>query len=296
MHLDVFTAVVVAGISSFIMSLAMLAAARSYATRVPGMNNWVWACASQTIGWLMIALRGVIPDWLSIYGGNLILAGSFLNYFFSLKEFREQPYHKWRWYLLLPVLLLLFIYFTEIKPDIAIRTDIIGVIAFIISVACTRLLLERDHGSLPFSHWFAACVFSLSALVSIGRVAYLVFVAPPMSSVFARNPATDIILIWCCLQVCLLTFSFMLMCNDKASADLSQAIREIKTLTGLLPICSQCKMIRDDEGSWRQVEAYVQEHSDAEFSHSICPDCIERLYPGLLTAPPTNDNYLTRKA
>jgi PAS domain S-box-containing protein len=60
-----------------------------------------------------------------------------------------------------------------------------------------------------------------------------------------------------------------------------QAEAEIKTLRGLLPICASCKKIRDDRGYWHQVEVYVRDHSEADFSHSICPDCAKKLYPGL---------------
>ncbi len=59
---------------------------------------------------------------------------------------------------------------------------------------------------------------------------------------------------------------------------LKGALNEIKTLSGLIPICANCKKIRDDKGYWQQVEQYVKKHSDAEFSHSICPDCVGELY------------------
>lgn len=60
---------------------------------------------------------------------------------------------------------------------------------------------------------------------------------------------------------------------------LRKAISELKTLSGLLPICSYCKKIRDDQGYWQQVEAYIAEHSEAGFSHSICPECLTEHYP-----------------
>lgn len=60
-----------------------------------------------------------------------------------------------------------------------------------------------------------------------------------------------------------------------------QAQAEIKVLSGLLPICSSCKKIRGDDGGWRQIEVYVQSHSEAEFTHGICPDCVKKLYPEL---------------
>ncbi len=58
-----------------------------------------------------------------------------------------------------------------------------------------------------------------------------------------------------------------------------EALANIKVLWGLLPICANCKKIRDDGGYWTQLEAYIQSHSEADFSHSICPDCLSMLYP-----------------
>jgi two-component system, cell cycle sensor histidine kinase and response regulator CckA len=63
-------------------------------------------------------------------------------------------------------------------------------------------------------------------------------------------------------------------------AHLNEMLSKVKTLSGLLPICASCKKIRDDHGYWQKLETYVREHSGAEFSHSICPDCMQRLYPG----------------
>ena len=54
---------------------------------------------------------------------------------------------------------------------------------------------------------------------------------------------------------------------------------EVKVLRGLLPICASCKQIRDDKGYWHKIEAYIRDHSEAEFSHGICPKCAEKLYP-----------------
>jgi hypothetical protein len=62
----------------------------------------------------------------------------------------------------------------------------------------------------------------------------------------------------------------------KANSDLTRALAEVKTLSGLVPICCYCKKIRDDDGFWSQLERYLQEHSNAQFSHGICPDCEKR--------------------
>ena len=61
--------------------------------------------------------------------------------------------------------------------------------------------------------------------------------------------------------------------------ELRQALDQIKTLRGIVPICASCKKIRDDQGFWNQVEVYVHDHTEADFSHGICPECMKKLYP-----------------
>ena len=65
-------------------------------------------------------------------------------------------------------------------------------------------------------------------------------------------------------------------------AELQQALAEVRTLSGLLPICAHCKRIRDAESEWVRVEDYVEQRSAAQFSHGVCPECLDEFYPGLL--------------
>jgi hypothetical protein len=67
--------------------------------------------------------------------------------------------------------------------------------------------------------------------------------------------------------------------RERLVDELQDALARVKTLSGLLPICSSCKKIRDDRGYWTQVEGYITEHTQAQFSHGICPDCLTKLYP-----------------
>jgi PAS domain S-box-containing protein len=69
--------------------------------------------------------------------------------------------------------------------------------------------------------------------------------------------------------------------REKLIAELQEALNKIKTLSGLVPICASCKKIRDDKGYWNQLESYIQEHTEAEFSHGLCPDCLKKLYPDI---------------
>jgi len=67
----------------------------------------------------------------------------------------------------------------------------------------------------------------------------------------------------------------------KEKEKLEEALAEVKKLSGLLPICMHCKKIRDDKGYWKQIEVYIQNHSDAKFSHSICQECAKKHYPDI---------------
>ena len=69
--------------------------------------------------------------------------------------------------------------------------------------------------------------------------------------------------------------------RQRLMTELKTALDHIKQLQGMLPICSECKKIRDDKGYWNRIESYISRHSEVEFSHGICPDCAKKLYPEL---------------
>jgi len=67
--------------------------------------------------------------------------------------------------------------------------------------------------------------------------------------------------------------------REQLISELREALAKVKQLSGLLPMCASCKKIRDDKGYWNQLEAYISDHSEADFSHGICPECVKELYP-----------------
>ena len=83
------------------------------------------------------------------------------------------------------------------------------------------------------------------------------------------------------------------MCSSDLEAvqEREQALEEVKILRGSLPICSYCKKIRNDTGAWTQMEAYIRDHSEAEFSHGLCPECAKKVYQELLEGKEPEDVY-----
>jgi hypothetical protein len=76
-----------------------------------------------------------------------------------------------------------------------------------------------------------------------------------------------------------------LRAREKLNTELFEMIAQIKRLEGLLPICAACKQIRNERGEWELMEKYITAHSEAQFSHSVCPECAQRLYPQYLEEP-----------
>ena len=86
--------------------------------------------------------------------------------------------------------------------------------------------------------------------------------------------------------------------RERLIDDLQDALANIKTLTGLLPTCASCRRIQNSKGNWEQMEFYIQKHSEAKFSHGICPECAKRLYPDIYDAIVQNqgpEGELTQK-
>ena len=83
--------------------------------------------------------------------------------------------------------------------------------------------------------------------------------------------------------------------NEELISKLREALDKVKTLSGFLPICASCKKIRDDQGYWNQIESYITHHSEAVFSHGICPDCAQKLYPEYFSPDNPPDPKKTRE-
>ena len=104
----------------------------------------------------------------------------------------------------------------------------------------------------------------------------------------------EIVIVGLFLTVCFAVYAWRRLREVRAyegflqrqNQELKKALQEIKTLQGLVPICACCKKIRDDKGYWHQVESYLSAHTSADFTHSICPECAQRLYPELNISRP----------
>ena len=174
--------------------------------------------------------------------------------------------------------------------------------AFFVGMAFVlRVTLDPLWGNrLPFGTFFLAQL-AIAQLVPEGAfiVAMLsgfiladwYFVAPRHSLVIDGTVSQLNAVFFFFLNLVVLFFSSRArkaLARERAMHDeLLDALSNIKVLEGLLPICASCKKIRDGQGSWNQLELFIRNHSAADFTHSICPDCVKALYPELRMEPET---------
>ena len=134
------------------------------------------------------------------------------------------------------------------------------------------VLLSLRHGQRRFTVMMA--VFC-SVLTIIGF-----FFSPPGGEMWKvlANRALALFAIWV-TAVLTLQRKALEEKRDQAIREREEALTQVKILQGFLPTCASCKKIRDDQGAWNQMEVYIRNHSEAKFSHGICPDCARKLYP-----------------
>jgi hypothetical protein len=123
---------------------------------------------------------------------------------------------------------------------------------------------------------FTILVAVISSVFTIGAYVYKPPVAEMWKVVFNRVLA--LFAIWVTASLGLQRKNIEEK-RERAVREREQALGDVKILRGLLPICASCKKIRADDGYWTQIEAYIGDHSEAEFSHGVCPECAQRLYP-----------------
>ncbi len=171
---------------------------------------------------------------------------------------------------------------------------------------------KAEHWRILVILALAACIFALDILTPKGVSGEVLYVGLVLVALWSPRPRLIILvatgtsaltilgfflsppggLVWMAIVNRVLTTSaiwivaFLALLHHREAQEreqlilqLQEALAQVKTLRGLLPICASCKKIRDDRGYWSQIETYIGDRSDAEFTHGLCPECAKKLYP-----------------
>ncbi len=258
-----------------------------------GFGLWTIGSASLAVSLLAMLLRGVIPESLSIFVTNGSFLAAMMLYYAGMRRFMGQrPMSQW-WFILSIVVAVLIFFFFYVHNSMIWRTLIISWAAAALQFAIAGLLLRRSPQNQSI---FCSIIGSLFFLTGVAFVIRGVWVfSEPHFHILKNSPAHVGFFIG--MLACQVgeTLAFIMLQNERMEAEILEAqarlhttieelraaLSEVKTLSGYLPICASCKKIRDDKGYWSALERYIEERSDALFSHGICPDCVRKLYPKL---------------
>jgi hypothetical protein len=256
---------------------------------------WVYATVIMGFGAVLLAFRGVIPVGLSILAGNVAYPAGGVFLLLGTRRFLELPGSgKALW--AIPLLTLLGMSFFYWVQDIAaIRGIVMSLGLASVSLPTAWLLWRHAPANSKALYYFTSFALTLLNIALPARSVLWLLLAPE-AQLFTHHASQTVYLLIAMFSQIAWSFGFVMMNSQRmedelrqsrsdlsaANHDLEKALKEVRQLGGLLPICTRCKKIRDSEDYWHQVEEYISSHSAAQFSHSICPDCMKELYPDLM--------------
>ncbi len=260
----------------------------------PGFGLWVASTFFVAAGYFSSLLRLAGPEFLSIALNNLFFTLTALFRLAGVVRFlKDRRIHR-AWYFVVPLSELTAISYLYLAVDwFAMRVLILSLLLTSIAVAMAYVFFKhRMAGSALLYRGMGWLCLSFGAIFMIRAVTLF---SARTSDMFTPQIGQQLYLLAIVLIEIAWSMGFLMM-NSKRMEDelrasqdtlthtvskLEKSLAEIKTLSGLLPICAHCKKVRNDQGYWQQIEVYVTEHSSADFSHGICPDCARKLYPEL---------------
>ena len=285
MNLDVRTMYMAMAANSFIVAMALFI---SHAGRFrrDGTLTWTVGWVFQGAFWILLGLRGVIWDFVSIVVTSTFLPVSFSLLYAAVREFQGRAYN--RKTLLLPpaATFVFFWYFSTVVNNVSFRIIFISLMSILQITAIVWALFRDTPIQERRSCRLTGFALLVMAVLWFNRLLEAFTVSYGHLSVLEATTFRNASVMAALGTVILSGIGFILMIQERAEEErekliheLQDALANVKTLRGLLPICSYCKKIRDDKGYWNRLESYIRDHSGAEFTHGICPECLKKLYP-----------------
>jgi hypothetical protein len=295
MTLDVSTLIICNALTGFLLGIYCLLYSFRQQT-CPGFRCWIAAFFLLAAGFGALLARGPLPVWPSIILVNgCFMAVGLLRLDGSLRFLRGKTLSAWA-YLAIPALVVLNSYVHLADDSLRMRTLLFSIfISTSFFVAGRVYLLNRRTSNRGL---YVTC--GLTLLLYGGLLlarAIFIFLKPTILSkeLFSGLLTYDpfflaAFLLETTLGICILLLNsnwlerVLLYSREELKvslAELETVLSELKVLRGILPICASCKKIRDTSGTWTPVETYIHAHSEADFTHGMCPDCSKEFYPGI---------------
>ncbi len=244
----------------------------------PGFGLWTWAALASSASFVLLSFRQILPDFFTIIIADIlaVLAGILIAR--GLAKFCGRPQANW---LDLTILVAFTAYLLIFQPGLQARIVTVSFALSLIYLRATLLTVGPVARLLGEQNLLLVLCLGIVSLWCLVRAIVTWLWGDQSIHLMSVGPYHGLTFLIMIMGNIVMMVSLISLNSRRLENDLTSAMNEIKTLRGIIPICANCKKIRDDRGFWQQVESYVRERSDAEFTHSICPDCVEMLYPEL---------------
>lgn len=290
MHLEVETILVMDSLTTVFLVFVLLFFRRHQKT-YPGFGFWIAGMVVAAVAHVAVLLRNVdllLPSVILNNGAYVLAVILRLD---GVRRFMRGASLPAAWYLLPVAVAAYATWFTLVDDSISQRSLglslAVAVVAFIVAYELVRY---APAGARPLYRVGGA----MTALFGVGVLVRAVqWSLSPTQGIFDGGSVNLTVAVTVLLYEMGWGFMFLMMNSQRLESELrgsqgelqgavdrlEKARSEVKVLAGLLPICASCKSIRDDKGYWTQIEAYIATHSEARFSHGVCPSCMTSLYP-----------------
>ncbi|HOI74547.1 MAG TPA: hypothetical protein PLO63_10400 [Syntrophales bacterium] len=276
--LDMRTLIFVSGFTSLVLFFCMLYIWEHQQT-YPGFLRWTFASLLNAAGMILISQRNIITDVLSIIVADVLLLAAMMLITSGLSLFATRNPRNRSYAATMALFLVFILCFTYLWPSYPLRVIVYSLVQASLCLLAAYILYRHLPAVIPgrdmtFSWFFIFCsVFPILRAVST-------FMGPQEPAEVLSVGLINQVVILVGLEVYVIVDIGLIILNgQRINHELKTAREEIKTIAGFIPICASCKKIRDDEGSWNQLEAYLSQRIDVSFSHGLCPECAQKLYP-----------------
>jgi len=276
---DMRTVALFSGLISFVLCFCMLFIYISRKT-YKGFLFWVIASFLNALGLMLLSLRSYLPDFITIVTANTLIISSAGFNAYGLEVFYGDKGKK-QYYISASIMIFIsLIYFTYRDPDVNARIVIISSVWSLLFSYCLYIIYRRTLRQYKEKNLLLSGSLIFLIIANLYRIFPTVFYEGKIIDFMDASVIQGILLEINLLAHIFIATGLIVLNFQRVEYDLNTVLREIKTLRGIIPICANCKKIRNDEGVWRQLESYIEEHSEVDFfSHGICPECTKKLYP-----------------
>jgi len=277
-ELDIRTLSLTASFVGMMMGIVMLYVYSTQKT-YNGFQFWVYASIAFFIGMILLSMRDVLPQFVTIIFANGASAVYFVLIPYGLNLFLKQNPSKRPYVIAMTIFVLLFLYFTYIDFNVSARIIIIELlkIVFLIYSAYSIIKYSKKINIKP--NKILLYSFAIYSAYSLFRIMYTTTYESSITEFMSSSNIQAIMFIVKILGNISIFVGLIIYNLQRVERDFLDSTAEVKILQGIIPICMHCKGIRDDQGDWNQLEKYISEHSAAQFSHGICEKCARIHYP-----------------